>query len=145
MATDLVAVVVDSTSTPATACIEESSLLVSEEEVCADFKFEVKGKDGRGVLVDLMDRGVLCENSVFFKGLIENDTMAIEVDNVDLYKDAIELIEFSEKDLMRSIVKNGVSHAIDLLEVKSSLFHLFIYQRLVHFLLINKLIFFSNL
>ncbi|KAF3341814.1 BTB/POZ domain-containing protein [Carex littledalei] len=115
MATDLVAVVVDSTSTP--ACIEESSLLVSEEEVCADFKFEVKGKDGRGVLVELMDRGVLCENSVFFKGLIENDTTAIEVDNVDLFKDAIELIEFSEKDFMRSIVKNGVSHAIDLLEV----------------------------
>jgi ABC-type transporter Mla MlaB component len=64
-----------------------------------------------------MDRGVLCENSEFFRGLIENDTTAIEVDNVDLFRDAIQLIEFNEKDLMRSIMKNGVSHTIDLLEV----------------------------
>ncbi|KAJ3709242.1 hypothetical protein LUZ61_012947 [Rhynchospora tenuis] len=104
--------------TPAPASLEEQSSLLVSEEACTDFKFEVREKGGtRGFLVELVDRAVLCDNSDFFKDLIENDTATIEVDNVDLYKDAIQLIDLSEKDLMRSIVKFGVSKAIDLLEV----------------------------
>jgi hypothetical protein len=117
IATDLAAV---ADPTPAPASLEESSLLVSED-FASDFKFELKGKDGRRFVVELMDRGVLCQNSEFFRSLIENDTTIIDVDNVDLYKDAIELIELDEKDLMMSIVEKGILHAIDLLEVKLSL------------------------
>jgi hypothetical protein len=109
--------------TPVPCRLEESSLLVSEE-VTSDFKFELKGNDGRRFLVELMDRGVLCQNTEFFRGLIENDATTIDVDNVDLYKDAIELIELNEKDIMRPIVEKGISHAIDLLEVKSLSFSL---------------------
>ncbi|KAJ3683483.1 hypothetical protein LUZ60_013710 [Juncus effusus] len=110
-------------SAPDPTCIEEGSDFVSENG-CGDLRFEIRGKDGgnkRGFVVELADREVLCENSEFFRGLIENEMRVAEVDDVDLFREVIELMALSERDFMRALVKNGVSRAVDLLEVSSNI------------------------
>ncbi|XP_042471231.1 BTB/POZ domain-containing protein At2g13690-like [Zingiber officinale] len=94
-----------------------------------DLGIILKGKDGNSLVLEL-DPAVLCENSAFFKGTLLDSSSKLSdagdvswkievsgLDNVDVFKEAIELMY--EKDAVRWLTKAGVSRAIDILEVSS--------------------------
>lgn len=93
-----------------------------------DFCLILNGKDGNSLVLEL-DPAVLCENSAFFKGKLLDSSRKLSdagdvswkievsgLDNVDVFKEAIELMY--EKDAVRWLTKAGVSRAIDILEVR---------------------------
>uniref|UniRef100_A0A0D9W173 At3g05675-like ankyrin-like domain-containing protein n=1 Tax=Leersia perrieri TaxID=77586 RepID=A0A0D9W173_9ORYZ len=100
-----------------------------EEGTGLDLKLCLRGRDGRGVVMEL-DSAVLCESSAFFAAMAPppeatvggGGSKRIEVDgveNVDAFKEAVELM--FEPDPMRWFVRAGVSRAIGVLEVSSSI------------------------
>ncbi|XP_062187936.1 BTB/POZ domain-containing protein At2g13690-like [Phragmites australis] len=95
-----------------------------------DLRLFLRGRDGRCVLMEL-DSRVLCCSSAFFaamapaEGAVAGDGSGgkrIEVDgvdNVEVFRAAVELMY--EPDPMRWLAATGVSRAIDVLEVCSSI------------------------
>ncbi|ONK77414.1 uncharacterized protein A4U43_C02F6280 [Asparagus officinalis] len=67
---------------------------------------------------------VLCESSLFFKGMVmgsrKKDEIVVEdVEDLGAFRETMEMMY--EKDLMRWLVKAGVSKSIDVLEVSSKI------------------------
>ncbi|PWZ13891.1 BTB/POZ domain-containing protein [Zea mays] len=98
-----------------------------------DLKLFLRGRDGRCVLMEL-DSRVLCGCSDFFAAMAPHEDAAataagagaagktIEVDgvdNLDAFRAAVELMY--DPDPMRGLAAAGVSRAIDVLEVCSSI------------------------
>ncbi|TVU44070.1 hypothetical protein EJB05_03498 [Eragrostis curvula] len=98
-----------------------------EEEVRGlDLRLCLRGRDGRCVVMEL-DSTVLCESSAFFADMMPDASggpaggKRIDVDGVDnleAFKEAVELM--FEPDHMRWLARAGVSRAIGVLEVSSS-------------------------
>ncbi|KAK3145535.1 hypothetical protein QOZ80_3BG0254130 [Eleusine coracana subsp. coracana] len=134
---------IDHEGSPATgvaAAVEEEApreqtalapfVAVREEEEEArglDLRLCLRGRDGKCVVMEL-DSTVLCENSAFFADMVPDASggagagKRIEVDGVDnleAFKDAVELM--FEHDAMRWLARAGVSRAIGVLEVSSSI------------------------
>ncbi|XP_010911628.1 BTB/POZ domain-containing protein At2g13690 [Elaeis guineensis] len=104
------------------ACFRERS---------SDLRLSLKGKDGRSLVLEL-DSETLCESSTFFASMVLNsgqkvsdalaDCRKIEVTDVEdlgAFRETIELM--FEKDAMGWLMKVGVSRAIDILEVSSTI------------------------
>ncbi|XP_040377804.1 BTB/POZ domain-containing protein At2g13690-like [Oryza brachyantha] len=114
-----------SAAVPFVAVREEQE---EEEGRGLDLKLCLRGRDGRGVVMDL-DSTVLCESSAFFAAMapppeatVGGGSKRIEVDgveNVEAFKETVELM--FEPDPMRWFVRAGVSRAIGVLEVSSSI------------------------
>lgn len=119
------------------AAVEEAAALVpfvavreeqeEEEGSGLDLKLRLRRRDGRCMVMEL-DSTVLCESSAFFAAMAPPEATAIgggkriEVDgveNVEAFKDTVELM--FEPDVMRWLVRAGVSRAIGVLEVASSI------------------------
>jgi len=93
-----------------------------------DLRLSLRGSDGRRVVMEL-DSAVLRESSAFFADMVPDASgggggggMRIEVDGVDnleAFKEAVELM--FEPDAMRWLARAGVSRAIGVLEVSSSI------------------------
>ncbi|CAN6280631.1 unnamed protein product [Urochloa humidicola] len=95
-----------------------------------DLRLSLRGRDGRCVVMEL-DSAVLCQSSAFFAGMVPDASASggggaggkrIEVDGVDnlnAFKEAVELM--FEPDAMRWLARAGVSRAISVLEVSSSI------------------------
>lgn len=112
-------------SVPFVAVREERE---EEEGRGLDLKLCLRGRDGRSVAMEL-DSAVLCESSAFFAAMapppeatVGGGSKRIEVDgveNVEAFKETVELM--FEADPMRWFVRAGVSRAIGVLEVSSSI------------------------
>ncbi|KAL6893730.1 hypothetical protein ACP4OV_007828 [Aristida adscensionis] len=98
-----------------------------EEGSGLDLKLCLRGRDGRCVVMEL-DSTVLCESSGFFAGMVPDASgvasagKRVEVDGVDnleAFKETVELM--FEPDAMRWLARAGVSRAIGVLEVSSSI------------------------
>ncbi|CAN6302848.1 unnamed protein product [Urochloa humidicola] len=95
-----------------------------------DLRLSLRGTNGRCVVMEL-DSAVLCQSSAFFAGMVPDASASggegaggkrIEVDGVDnleAFKGAVELM--FEPDAMRWLARVGVSRAIGVLEVSSSI------------------------
>ncbi|WOL18773.1 hypothetical protein Cni_G27570 [Canna indica] len=94
-----------------------------------DLSLCLKGK-GEKCLVMELDSRVLCENSPFFAAMVVDSSRKVSdaecrkievtgVDDVDVFKETIELMY--AKDATRWLMKAGVSRAIDILEVCSTI------------------------
>ncbi|XP_038984246.1 BTB/POZ domain-containing protein At2g13690-like [Phoenix dactylifera] len=101
------------------------------KEGSLDLRLSLKGKDGRCLVWEL-DSEVLCESSAFFASMVLNsgqnvsdalaDCRKIEVTGVEdlgVFGETIELMY--EKDATRWLMKAGISRAIDVLEVSSTI------------------------
>ncbi|XP_062212964.1 BTB/POZ domain-containing protein At2g13690-like [Phragmites australis] len=98
-----------------------------EEGRGLDLRLCLRGRDGRCVVMEL-DSAVLCESSAFFADMVPDASggggggKRIEVDgveNLEAFKEAVELM--FEPDAMRWLARAGVSRAIGVLEVSSSI------------------------
>ncbi|KAL5209030.1 hypothetical protein ABZP36_004653 [Zizania latifolia] len=98
-----------------------------EEGLGLDLKLCLRGRDGRSVVMEL-DSTVLCQSSAFFAAMappeatVGCESRRIEVDgveNVEAFKETVELM--FEPDPMRWFVRAGVSRAIGVLEISSSI------------------------
>ncbi|KAL6638239.1 hypothetical protein ACP70R_025811 [Stipagrostis hirtigluma subsp. patula] len=98
-----------------------------EEGRGLDLRLCLRGRDGRCVAMEL-DSSVLCESSAFFADMVPDASggggggKRIEVDgveNLEAFKEAVELM--FEPDAMRWLARAGVSRAIGVLEVSSSI------------------------
>lgn len=98
-----------------------------DKDKSLDLRLALKGKSGRTLVLEL-DVEVLCGNSKFFKDLVldsrkkVDDSFTgckkIEVANIadlGLFRETIELM--FEKDIVKLLMKMGVSRTIDVLEV----------------------------
>ncbi|KAJ8477711.1 hypothetical protein OPV22_021438 [Ensete ventricosum] len=97
----------------------------------SDLKLSLKGKDGRCLVLEL-EPGILSESSALLAAMVSKsgrqvpdasgDSCKIEfsgLENVDVFKETIELMY--AKDAARWLIKGGVSRAIDILEVSSTI------------------------
>ncbi|XP_042428066.1 BTB/POZ domain-containing protein At2g13690-like [Zingiber officinale] len=91
----------------------------------SDMRLYLKGKDEKCFLLEL-DSRVLCESSPFFAAMIVGSSLEVSdtqstkievtgIEDVDAFKETIELMY--AKDATSWLVKAGVSRAIDILEV----------------------------
>lgn len=90
------------------------------EDGCLDLRVRLKGRDGRLLVLEL-DSRVLCESSLFFKGMLmgsrKKDEIVVEdVEDLGAFRETIEMMY--ENDLMRWLMEAGVSKSIDVLEVR---------------------------
>ncbi|CAL4920037.1 unnamed protein product [Urochloa decumbens] len=96
-----------------------------------DLRLSLRGRDGRCVVMEL-DSAVLRHSSAFFAGMVPDASgsgsgegaggkrMEVDgVDNLEAFKEAVELM--FEPDAMRWLSRAGVSRAIAVLEVSSSI------------------------
>ncbi|KAJ1292775.1 hypothetical protein BS78_01G016400 [Paspalum vaginatum] len=90
-----------------------------------DLRLCLRGRDGRRVIMDL-DSAVLRGSSAFFAGMVPPASgpggKRVEVDgvdNLDAFKEAVELM--FEPDALRWLARAGVSRAVAVLEVSSSI------------------------
>ncbi|KAK9167184.1 hypothetical protein Scep_002375 [Stephania cephalantha] len=132
-----------STEAAAEASLTEPEMAVMMEELkeeaeevkngnggCYDVRLSLKGKNGECVVLE-MDSVVLVENSCVFAKLVSDcrkssgcsaNLCRIEVPDVEKLSVYVETIELMfEGDVMRRLVKMGVSRAIDVLEVAASI------------------------
>ncbi|CAN6286226.1 unnamed protein product [Urochloa humidicola] len=139
---------IDSEGSPAVAAAEAEDEALPRDQVAAaapfvavredeeegagglDLRMSLRGRDGRCVVMEL-DSAVLCQSSAFFAGMVPDASGSgggggggkrIEVDGVDnleAFKEAVELM--FEPDAMRWLARAGVSRAIAVLEVSSSI------------------------
>ncbi|CAL9177414.1 unnamed protein product [Musa hybrid cultivar] len=97
----------------------------------SELKLSLKGKDGRCLVLEL-EPGILSESSELLAAMLSKsarqvpdasgDSCKIELsglENVDVFKETIELMY--AKDAARWLIKGGVSRAIDILEVSSTI------------------------
>ncbi|XP_062214028.1 BTB/POZ domain-containing protein At2g13690-like [Phragmites australis] len=98
-----------------------------EEGRGMDLRLCLRGRDGRCVVMEL-DSTVLCESSAFFADMVPAASRGagggkrIEVDgveNLEAFNEAVELM--FEPNSMRWLARAGVSRAIGVLEVSSSI------------------------
>ncbi|XP_072965477.1 BTB/POZ domain-containing protein At2g13690 [Typha angustifolia] len=100
-------------------------------EKSLDLRLSVKGKDGRCLVMEL-DSKVLSRSSSFFAAMVLDSSRKISdamedcrgievggVEDMEVFRATIELMY--EKDPMRWLMKVGVSRAIDILEVSSTI------------------------
>ncbi|OEL33318.1 BTB/POZ domain-containing protein [Dichanthelium oligosanthes] len=130
---------IDSEGSPVVAAAEEDQgaaamvpfVAVREDEEEGggglDLRLSLRGRDGRRVVMEL-DSAVLCDSSAFFADMVPDASggtsggKRIEVDgvdNLDAFKEAVELM--FEPDAMRWLARAGLSRAIAVLEVSSSI------------------------
>ncbi|OQU90655.1 hypothetical protein SORBI_3001G019200 [Sorghum bicolor] len=95
------------------------------ERNALDLRLCLRGRDGRCVAMDL-DSAVLCGSSAFFAGMVPDASGVGDrrvdvdgIDNLEAFKEAVELM--FEPDAMRWLARAGVSRAIAVLEVSSSI------------------------
>lgn len=118
---------VSATALTSTTVAAPELVAVREEGGALDLSLFLRGRDGRCVLMDL-DSRVLCGCSAFFAAMAPAEDAAggggkrIEVDgveNLDAFRAAVELMY--QPDPMRWLAAAGVSRAMDVLEVCSSI------------------------
>ncbi|OAY62947.1 BTB/POZ domain-containing protein At2g13690 [Ananas comosus] len=109
----------------------ETDRCASSRERSLDLRLRLKGKDGTCLLLEL-DSKVLCESSRFFAAMVLEATGKISdelagytrievggIEDTDVFRKTIELMY--EEDALRALAKAGVSPAIDILEVSSTI------------------------